>query len=64
MDQTHTANELSGWTGTIARVDLSSGQCSTQSSADMARDYIGGRGFAARLYWDEVSPDTDALEPR
>lgn len=52
-----------GWTGTIARVDLSSRRCSTQSSAEMKQDYIGGRGFAARLYWDEVSADTDALSP-
>ena len=29
----------------------------------MAQEYVGGRGFAARLYWDEVSPDIDALEP-
>ena len=52
-----------GWTGTIARVDLSSGQTHTISSLDMAHEYIGGRGFAARLYWDEVSPETDALSP-
>ncbi|MBM4311188.1 MAG: hypothetical protein FJ119_09635 [Deltaproteobacteria bacterium] len=52
-----------GWTGTIARVDLSSGQCSTQSTADMARDYIGGRGFAARLYWSEVPAHINALSP-
>jgi aldehyde:ferredoxin oxidoreductase len=56
-------NDLYGWTGTIARVDLSSGQCSTQSSADMARDYIGGRGFAARFYWDEVPAGIDAFDP-
>lgn len=52
-----------GWTGTIARVDLTSGNISSESSRDMAKEYVGGRGFAARLYWDEVSAETDALSP-
>jgi len=56
-------NDLYGWTGTIARVELGDGSISRMSSRDMARDYIGGRGFAARLYWDEVPAHIDALSP-
>jgi aldehyde:ferredoxin oxidoreductase len=52
-----------GWTGKIARVDLASGQVAIASSLDMAQDYVGGRGFAARLYWDGVQPEIDALNP-
>ncbi len=52
-----------GWTGTIARVDLTSGIVQNESSQAMAHEYVGGRGFAARLYWDEVSPEIDALDP-
>lgn len=58
----HTTS-LSGWTGKIAHVDLGTGQCRTIPSIDMAEDYIGGRGFTARLYWDMVQPETDALSP-
>jgi len=54
---------LYGWTGTIARVDLTAGNFKNESSLDMAREYVGGRGFAARLYFDEVSPEIDALDP-
>jgi len=56
-------NAPCGWTGTIARVDLTTGNVRTESSLDIAHEYIGGRGFAARLYWDDVSPETDALAP-
>ena len=52
-----------GWTGKIARVDLASCEVTIVSSLDMARDYVGGRGFAARLYWDDVQPDIDGLSP-
>ena len=52
-----------GWTGTIARVELDAGQCRTIPSVDMAENYVGGRGFAARLYWDMVQPETGALSP-
>ncbi len=56
-------DDLSGWTGTIARIDLAAGRVTAEPSRDMARDYIGGRGFAARLYWDEVPADIDGLNP-
>jgi len=54
---------LYGWTGTIARLDLSEGSFQKESSQAMAHEYVGGRGFAARLYWNEVSPEIDALDP-
>ena len=30
---------------------------------DYADRFLGGRGVAAKIYWDEVSPDTRALDP-
>ena len=63
MKEESTMAASGGWTGKIARVDLASHQVSIASSLDMAHDYVGGRGFAARLYWDEVQPDIDALSP-
>ncbi len=53
-----------GWTGTLLRVNLSSKKVEQSSSLDRgATDFIGGRLFASRLYWDEVSKDIDAFSP-
>ncbi|MCP4715101.1 MAG: hypothetical protein GY868_08295, partial [Deltaproteobacteria bacterium] len=51
-----------GWTGSLLRIDLSTGQNSTASSRDYTEHFIGGRMLGARLYWDEVSPNTRALD--
>ena len=52
-----------GWTGKFLRCDLSSGEHNTMPSADYAADFIGGRMLGSRLYWDEVSAGTGALDP-
>ncbi len=53
-----------GWTGTVLRVDLSSGEIQRESlPAEWARDYVGGRGVGARYLWEEVDPQVDALAP-
>lgn len=52
-----------GYSGKILRVDLSSGNISSIPTLDYADRFLGGRGIAARIYWDEVSPATGALEP-
>ncbi len=52
-----------GWTGRIARVDLTARTVEHISTADYARRFIGGRGMASRLYWETVSPDADAFAP-
>lgn len=50
---------LYGYAGRILRVDLSSGQAKTEPlPEDMARDYLGGRGFAARVLYREVPRGT------
>ena len=54
--------KLFGWTGTLLHVDLSSGKVSRTRSMDYAENFIGGRLLASRLYWDEISKDTGALE--
>ena len=51
-----------GYAGRILDVDLSSGRIDTLPTADYAGDYLGGRGIAARLYWDNVPPGTGALD--
>jgi len=53
-----------GWTGTILRVNLTSG-AATREATDMqrARQYIGARGLGAKYLFDEVDPRIDALSP-
>jgi aldehyde:ferredoxin oxidoreductase len=46
-----------GWAGTVLRMDLSTGVIEkTDSAKYYSDDFIGGRAMAARIYWDEVSP--------
>ncbi|MFC1838980.1 aldehyde ferredoxin oxidoreductase family protein [Thermodesulfobacteriota bacterium] len=52
-----------GYAGNILKVDLSSGNVSTFDSADYTDRFTGGRGVAAKLYWDFVPPETGALDP-
>ena len=52
-----------GWSGRIARIDLGASSVSTQDTMDYAGRFLGGRGIATRIYWEEVLPETGALEP-
>ena len=52
-----------GYAGKILRVDLSSGRISKISTQDYAEIFLGGRGIAARLYWEEVLPDVGPFDP-
>ncbi|RLC93752.1 MAG: hypothetical protein DRI39_04870 [Chloroflexi bacterium] len=49
-----------GYAGKILRVDLSSRKTESVSTLDYADQLIGGRGIAAKVYWDEVPPDAEA----
>jgi len=55
---------MAGWTGKLLRVDLSGG---THRIEDVRRDwlkqYIGGRGLAARYLYQELDPRVDPLGP-
>ena len=52
-----------GYAGKILTVDLSSGSTTDLPTADYTDRFLGGRGIAAKIYWDEVSPQTGALDP-
>lgn len=52
-----------GYAGKIIKVDLSSGHITLLPTEDYAERFLGGRGIAAKVYWDEVSPDVKALDP-
>ena len=52
-----------GYAGKILTIDLSDGSTASLPSADYADRFLGGRGIAAKLYWDLVPPQTGALDP-
>ncbi len=55
---------MKGYAGTILRIDLGSGRIEKQPLPEgLAEDYIGGRGFVARLMWDELPPGIDPFDP-
>ncbi len=51
-----------GYRGKILRVDLSSGSSAEVSTADYVDRFLGGRGIATKIYWDEVLPDINAFD--
>ena len=54
-----------GWTGRFLRVDLSMGKAVADAyDATIAKNFLGGRGFAVKILWEELSRGTDALSPQ
>ena len=54
---------VSPYTGKILRVDLSTGKSAELPTAAYSDRFLGGRGIAAKIYWDEVPPHAKALDP-
>ena len=53
-----------GWVGKILRVNLSKEQVKEQEvSKELAYEWIGGRGWAIKLLWDELELGIDPLDP-
>jgi len=54
--------ESFGYAGKILRVDLSSGDVDRIPTIDYIDRFLGGRGIAAKVCWDEVPPEVGALD--
>jgi aldehyde:ferredoxin oxidoreductase len=53
-----------GYAGRWLYVDLTAGSIEARDlERKFAEGYLGGNGFGARLLWDHVGPDIDALSP-
>ena len=57
------ASQIFGWAGKILKVDLTSSDIVELEPMDYADRFLGGRGIATRIYWEEVTPEVGALEP-
>ena len=54
---------LHGWTNRILRVDLSDMRIQVQETAPYVPDYIGARGIAARICWDDFAEPVAPYDP-
>jgi aldehyde:ferredoxin oxidoreductase len=51
-----------GWTGVFLNVDLTRNKAVAESyDTTLALNYIGGRGFAAKILWDRLKPGINPL---
>ena len=55
---------MAGWTGKLLRVNLTEGVCKVEDIPQQwLREYLGGRGLAARYLYEEMDPKADPLSP-
>jgi aldehyde:ferredoxin oxidoreductase len=52
-----------GYAGEILKIDLSEQKITRLETADYSDRFIGGRGIAAKIYWDQTTPETKAFAP-
>ncbi len=52
-----------GYAGKILSIDLSGGKTSQKPSDDYVGRFLGGRGLAAKLFWDMVPAGIGAADP-
>jgi len=56
---------LYGYAGAILRVDLSTASIRKEPLPEsLVQKFIGGRGFVAKMLYDEITPDIEPFDPR
>lgn len=56
------SRRLYGYAGRVLRLDLTRRVAvKSETGYGLARDFVGARGFGARILWDEVKPGIDPL---
>ena len=55
---------MNGWVGKLLRVDLTNASFNLEElDQDAAIDFIGGRGLATKILFDEIDPAIDPFDP-
>jgi aldehyde:ferredoxin oxidoreductase len=52
-----------GWANRILRIDLANKHISVQEAAHYVPEYLGARGIAARICWDEYPEPVEPFDP-
>jgi len=56
---------MKGWTGNFIRINLTDRTYQKEPySEEFAKKWVGGRGFALKILWDELKPGIDPLGPK
>lgn len=53
-----------GYAGELLGVDLSSQHCTKTITSDHSDKFLGGRGMASKIYWEEGAPEVGAFDER
>jgi len=56
-------SQIFGWCGKILDVDLTHSKITHRNTMDYTDLFLGGRGIATRIYWEEVQPEVSAFDP-
>ncbi|MBU4318790.1 MAG: hypothetical protein KKF30_16145 [Proteobacteria bacterium] len=56
-------SQIFGWCGKILDVDLTHSKITHRNTMDYSDLFLGGRGIATRIYWEEVQPEVSAFDP-
>ncbi|MFH1489429.1 MAG: aldehyde ferredoxin oxidoreductase family protein [Pseudomonadota bacterium] len=55
---------MNGWMGKILRVNLSEGAVAVEDlDPGLAKKFLGGRGLASKMLYDEIDPKVDPVSP-
>ena len=55
---------MQGWIQKFLRLNLSKNKFIVDKyDGEMAKAFLGGRGFAAKIFWDEIKPEVNPLSP-
>ena len=55
---------MKGYAGKLLEIDLTKGESrETDLNKDITRRFIGGRGLAAKILWDELGTKWDEVDP-
>ena len=54
---------MPAWANRVLRVDLSNMRIGVQETAPYVPDFLGARGIAARVCWDEYPEPVGAFDP-
>lgn len=52
-----------GWTGALLNMELPSGAITKTKTLELGEDFVGGRALGSRIYYDEVTSSSGALDP-
>jgi aldehyde:ferredoxin oxidoreductase len=56
---------MQGWTGVFLNVDLSKNKAASENyDESLALNFLGGRGFAAKILWNRLKYGIDPLSPQ